>query len=190
MFHHNKKNKTTTASLYYTHIHTQGEREWERERGRERDINSFAFPGSDLDCSSLSDGWESQKPITDTSEASSSGHILSQHLKESSENSSLQLQTRTSGHFQKNILVHSSESFLIFATPKEFFLLAIWERGSSNSYALRNWYQPARGRGNLGSWWYADDIEEVPAFECSHEFLSSPEFTVPSFSRTLMPDEH
>ncbi|XP_005354597.1 transmembrane protein 71 isoform X2 [Microtus ochrogaster] len=68
--------------------------------------------GSDLDCSSLSDGWESQKPITDTSEASSSGHILSQHLKESSENSTLQPQMRTSAHFQKNISVHSKAGLM------------------------------------------------------------------------------
>lgn len=63
--------------------------------------------GSDLDCSSLSDGWESQKPITDTSESSSTGHLLLQPLGESSQSSSLQLQMKTSGHFEKNMLVHS-----------------------------------------------------------------------------------
>lgn len=68
--------------------------------------------GSDLDCSSVSDGWRSQKPIPDTSEASSSSHILSQPLKESSENSSLQPQMRASGHFQKNISVHSKAGLL------------------------------------------------------------------------------
>lgn len=62
--------------------------------------------GSDLDCS-LSDGWESQKPITDTSESSSTGHLLLQPLGESSQSSSLQLQMKTSGHFEKNMLVHS-----------------------------------------------------------------------------------
>uniref|UniRef100_A0ABK0LEJ5 Transmembrane protein 71 n=1 Tax=Rattus norvegicus TaxID=10116 RepID=A0ABK0LEJ5_RAT len=65
------------------------------------------FHGSDLDCSSLSDGWESQKPITDTSESSSTGHLLLQPLGESSQSSSLQLQMKTSGHFEKNMLVHS-----------------------------------------------------------------------------------
>lgn len=64
--------------------------------------------GSDLDCSSLSDGWESQKPITDTSESSSSGHILPQPLRESSQSSSLQLQMKASGHLEEeNTSVHS-----------------------------------------------------------------------------------
>lgn len=67
--------------------------------------------GSDLDCSSLSDGWESQKPTTDIPEASS-GHVLSQHLQESSQNCSLQPQTKASGHFQKNILAHSKANLM------------------------------------------------------------------------------
>ncbi|CAH7111036.1 Tmem71 [Phodopus roborovskii] len=67
--------------------------------------------GSDLDCS-LSDGWNSQKPITDTPEASSSGHIPSHHLRESPQNSSLQPQMKASGYFQKNILVHSKAGLM------------------------------------------------------------------------------
>nr|XP_034372916.1 transmembrane protein 71 isoform X2 [Arvicanthis niloticus] len=69
--------------------------------------------GSDLDCSSLSDGWESQKPITDTSESSSSGYILPQPLRESSQGSSLQLQMKASGHFKKNSLVHSRAGLML-----------------------------------------------------------------------------
>ncbi|XP_036064554.1 transmembrane protein 71 [Onychomys torridus] len=66
--------------------------------------------GSDLDCS-LSDGCESQKPTTDIPEASS-GHVLSQHLQESSQNFSLQPQMKASGHFQKNVVAHSKASVM------------------------------------------------------------------------------
>ncbi|XP_055482442.1 transmembrane protein 71 isoform X1 [Psammomys obesus] len=78
---------------------------------------------SDLDCS-LSDGWESQKPITDTSEASSSSHILSQPLRESSQNSCVQPQMKVAEHFQKNILVHS-RSGLMHKVSFQAILLAV-----------------------------------------------------------------
>ncbi|KAL1767926.1 transmembrane protein 71 [Sigmodon hispidus] len=67
--------------------------------------------GSDLDCS-LSDAWESQKSIPDTPKVSTSDHILSQHLRESSQNPSLQPPMKASGHFQKNILVHSKADLM------------------------------------------------------------------------------
>ncbi|XP_021072993.1 transmembrane protein 71 [Mus pahari] len=78
--------------------------------------------GSDLDCS-LSDGWESQKPITDTSESSSSGYILPQSLRES-QSSSLQLQMKASGHFEKNSLVHSRAG-LMHKVSFQAILLAV-----------------------------------------------------------------
>lgn len=79
--------------------------------------------GSDLDCS-LSDGWESQKPVTDTSESSSSGYILPQSLRESSQSSSLQLQVKASGHFEKNSLVHSRAG-LMHKVSFQAILLAV-----------------------------------------------------------------
>ncbi|EDL29372.1 transmembrane protein 71 [Mus musculus] len=79
--------------------------------------------GSDLDCS-LSDGWESQKPVTDTSESSSSGYILPQSLRESSQSSSLQLQVKASGHFEKNSLDHSRAG-LMHKVSFQAILLAV-----------------------------------------------------------------
>ncbi|XP_027287503.1 transmembrane protein 71-like isoform X1 [Cricetulus griseus] len=79
--------------------------------------------GSDLDCS-LGDGWDSQKSITDTPEASSSGHILSRHLRESPQNSSLQPQMKASRHFQKEVLVHSKAG-LMHKASFQAILLAV-----------------------------------------------------------------
>lgn len=79
--------------------------------------------GSDQDYS-LSDGWESQKPVTDTSESSSSGYFLPQSLRESSQSSSLQLQMEASGHFEKTSLVHSRAG-LMYKVSFQAILLAV-----------------------------------------------------------------
>ncbi|XP_031215149.1 transmembrane protein 71 isoform X2 [Mastomys coucha] len=79
--------------------------------------------GSEVDCS-LSDSWESQKPITDTSEFSSSGYILPRPLRESSPSSSLQLHMKASGHFRKNMLVHSRAG-LMHKVSFQAILLAV-----------------------------------------------------------------
>ncbi|XP_051016470.1 transmembrane protein 71 [Acomys russatus] len=79
--------------------------------------------GNDQDYS-LSDGWETQTPITDTSEASSSGHILPQPFREISQKSSLQPQMKVPGHFQKTISVHSRAA-LMHKVSFQAILLAV-----------------------------------------------------------------
>lgn len=77
---------------------------------RSLESSDYNENGGDLNCS-LSDGLESQIPITDTAEAASSIHALYQPLRGSSQHSP-QTQRKESKHFQENILGHSKTSVM------------------------------------------------------------------------------
>nr|XP_045000149.1 transmembrane protein 71 [Jaculus jaculus] len=76
----------------------------------------------DLDYS-LSDDWESQKPITDASEAFS-GHILSRPSSLSSQHSSLPSPIKAHENLQQELLVHSKPSVL-YGVSLQVTLLAV-----------------------------------------------------------------